>query len=384
MTTLCLIFCVMFQDRGESFFQQRDDPRYYALLIGIDQYANVKHLATPVRDVTDLAVLLMASYGFRQEDVWLLLDGQASRRGIFDSFEAMFQMAKSEDSVLIYFAGHGVEGKSQSGYWLPQDADTTSSSYIANSELIGFIERLKAKHVLVISDACFSGSFFEGTDTESVGTKYHFIDLYNTPSRWVITSGNRTTVDDRGLDYKNSPFAHHLLNYLEKNQEAYVSAHALFLDLGRSIASDSTVAQWPKAGPLPESGHKGGCFLFWNTSATRNGKVFPPPWRSNPEEYLPFYLKVLAGRHVLIENGGNPIMCKALERIGMQVTCDRGVRRRNGRVIVSYCSEIKYQSIIALIDYLGLKGYRTKTHGDRLELVRDDDCGKEFEITIRN
>ncbi len=385
---LPLLLLLAFQSRGDVFKKPgrviEHKPRYLGLLIGINTYAKAKPLKTAVQDVTDLAALLKASYGFQDQDVRLLLNEEATKQGLISALEKIYLEAKEPDSVLIYYAGHGAEGRGQSGYWLPQDADGIQASYLSNSDLIGYVERIKARHVLVISDACFSGSIFDGTQTESGQVKHNFRELYDAPSRWVVTSGNRTTVDDRGPAEKHSPFAHYLLTRLTENQEPYLTPQVLVWDLVRKVARDSSVAQLPKSGTLPESGHQGGSFLFWNTGATRDGKPYPPPWESQPDDYLPFFLQALKGHQVLVENGGDPGMCTMLTEIGMQVTCDRGVRRRNGREIISYCGEIQHQSIAALIDYLGLVGYRAKTHQDHQELAREGDCGKAYEITIRN
>ena len=73
------------------------------------------------------------------------------------------------DNLLIYYAGHGeLDNDEERGYWLPIDADTTKrSKWINNSYILDNIKATKAKHVLLISDSCFSGSLLQGNTEKS-------------------------------------------------------------------------------------------------------------------------------------------------------------------------------------------------------------------------
>jgi len=388
--SLLLSLVLYFQDgRSDAFFEPPAEvcaqkaKGYRGLFIGIDKYVDLKNLKTPENDIRDLAGLLKASYGFW--NMKLLRNEQATRRAILEHLKCLAERSNPEDSVLVYFAGHGMAGSGQSGYWLPHDAKRGDiSSFISNSDLLGFAESCKAKHVLIISDACFSGSIFKGSGTPHADEVDHIRSIYDKKSRWVISSGFDTTVDDVGPGEKHSPFAHHLLHALRDNRDPYITPRKLVVEMILDVTRDSKHGQYPQSGVLPESGHKGGSFVFWNTGAMQDGSPFPPPWEAKAEEYLPLSLRNLKGRRILVENGGTESMKQALMELGMEVTWDSHIRRRFKRQIVSNCGTVAQQSILALQDLLKLKGYELKTHGDDPKRFRDTDCGLESEITIRN
>lgn len=71
---------------------------YHALLIGINDYKDpgIPDLETPVNDVHEMTVLLKEKYGFK---VSQLIDGKASKKGIFNALRTLVGTAKPEDSV---------------------------------------------------------------------------------------------------------------------------------------------------------------------------------------------------------------------------------------------------------------------------------------------
>ncbi len=75
---------------------------------------------------------------------------------------AIEQLQKKLDKkyyLLIFYSGHGTM-QGEEGYWLPSDADAnTAYHWFSSSELNTYIKQFKAKHILLISDACYSGTF---------------------------------------------------------------------------------------------------------------------------------------------------------------------------------------------------------------------------------
>ena len=125
---LCLALLLSFALSGTSHAQQRGvkqtqhieesvTGRYLALLIGNNDYQHWPKLKTAVFDVEMLRDVLLRRYGFRDQDVILLRD--ATRRGILGGFNRLRKQSSSEDSVLVYYAGHGVYSDNQDGYWIP-------------------------------------------------------------------------------------------------------------------------------------------------------------------------------------------------------------------------------------------------------------------------
>jgi hypothetical protein len=94
------------EDRLEALSKVRIGV-YRGLVIGIDNYEDDKipDLQTAVNDARDVAALLRGQYGFSA--VKLLLDQQADGSSIVQALRQLAENAMEDDSVLIYFAGHG-------------------------------------------------------------------------------------------------------------------------------------------------------------------------------------------------------------------------------------------------------------------------------------
>jgi uncharacterized caspase-like protein len=62
------------------------------------------------------------------------------------------------DNLLIYYAGHGVlDREADQGYWLPVDAEPDSqANWVSVATITATLKAMVAKHVLVISDSCYS------------------------------------------------------------------------------------------------------------------------------------------------------------------------------------------------------------------------------------
>ena len=154
-----------------SFATDTDNElNYKAIVIGINDYQhddahNWANLHTAANDARSIADLLENKYDF---DVTRLLNGEATRSAIIQSLDDVAQCSPN-DAVLIYYAGHGFYDKDiDEGFWIPVDAQSTINGrnarqdWIWNSVITRMIDASQARHVLVISDSCYSGSLFRG------------------------------------------------------------------------------------------------------------------------------------------------------------------------------------------------------------------------------
>src|SRR5580704_14255640 len=79
------------------------------LLIGINSYPNLvsKDLDGCINDVSAMNELLRDNFGFRNEDLTVLKDDEATHDGILDAFDSLIRNAEKGDIVVIQFSGHG-------------------------------------------------------------------------------------------------------------------------------------------------------------------------------------------------------------------------------------------------------------------------------------
>jgi len=153
--------------------------KYHALLIGIQNYKDsaIKNLKTPAKDVRQLEKLLESKYGFK---VTTLINNQATKKSIYNSLRKISLDTKPEDSFLIYYAGHGeLDKEFNSGWWLPYDAESGEAhTYVENLLIQKAMKSSKAKHILVVSDSCYSGSLFaEQRAIQSTNSDKYYLRL---------------------------------------------------------------------------------------------------------------------------------------------------------------------------------------------------------------
>lgn len=168
--------------------------RFFALLVGIDRYANPQqapHLRGCVADVEGTYTLLVHRFGVPAAQVRLLTAklGRANdptedplslptRANILDAWQTHFGQAGPGDVVFFHFSGHGSQARSQDpsepdGYdetLVPHDARTPGVYDIADKELAALIHQVEQRgaQALLFLDCCHSGGATRGLTPAAV------------------------------------------------------------------------------------------------------------------------------------------------------------------------------------------------------------------------
>ncbi len=236
-----------------------DPGRFHALVIGINKYRYLDNLQTAVADAKAVSRTLEELYGFGT--VELLLDDAATRSNILRKLRHLRDTLTEEDSLLIYYAGHGrLEAGSNVGSWVPTDGVKEDNiEDIPNSRIINdYLKKLKVRHLLLLSDSCFSGSMVRGT---SIGPENaSVLKRFAKPSRFILTSGDLQPVpDDAGNGH--SPFCNRIIQFL-RSESAVFDVHDLYGYL-KALHSE------PLLESLDTSAHQpGGSFVFIRQNAS--------------------------------------------------------------------------------------------------------------------
>jgi tetratricopeptide (TPR) repeat protein len=230
--------------------------KYYALIIGISEYIDPQMTdldGFPTEDAEKLMNILTDKYSFARENIVYLRN--PTRSEILKSFDYLVKTITAKDNLLIFFAGHGYyDVETELGYWLPADAEKEyTADWIYNDVLVANIKRIKSKHTLLISDACFSGSIFKTRALEA-DAPVAFQKKYELRSRKAITSGVLKSVPNKSI------FFEYLAESLEKNKDKYLSASQLFKDIEIPVANNSP--DTPQYGVIRDVGDEGGDFIF--------------------------------------------------------------------------------------------------------------------------
>jgi hypothetical protein len=234
---------------------------YRALIIGIDAYRHVPKLSTAVRDAVAVRDVLIQRYGFKRERIAELLNDQATRVNIEDALFRLAQDAGVNDSVFIYYAGHGqTDPDKVRGWWVPVEGrETSPGTMINNASIRDAIQAMKARHVYLVADSCFSGTLFAKTRSLPPLDDKFFSRLYETKSRWGFTSGMNEPVADSGKG-GHSIFAYFFLKLLQENQDPYLVPSQIYARIAPLVGRNAD--QVPQSEPLQGAGDEGGQFVF--------------------------------------------------------------------------------------------------------------------------
>jgi hypothetical protein len=245
----------------------RSVSRDFAFIIGINDYVQWPRLQTAVNDVEVLRDVLIGRYGYTDERILMLTDGQATLSGIVNGLEQVIAAMQEGDNLLIYFAGHGVlKPIFDEGYWIPVDGDLgDSTTWLMNSTVRKVLTSpyVIAKNIAVVADSCYSGTLTRSGpssgDVLSATRGRAVLDNAFKKSREIFTSGGTEPVADGGAD-GHSLFAYHFLKALKTNPERVVDLEKLFYaDVFPAVVK--TGNQRPTSTKLKEF-DEGGQFIF--------------------------------------------------------------------------------------------------------------------------
>ncbi len=255
----------------------------HLLAIGIDRYLHdVPELQNAVSDAKAFVQLLQTEYQFTPENTTTLYNKEATKDNILSTFDHLIDTLTEEDTLTIYFSGHGeFKKRTKSGYWLPVESKLTKrGTYLSNDEVTKFLRATDAYHVFTVVDACFSGALFRKVSRSQTR-------LDNFKSRWLLTAGRNEPVLD---GFESSPFAESLLSYLKSTNSEFITAAELCHEVVQGVLYNAE-EQTPRGEPLYNVGHQGGQFIFYKkeitVSATDTIKIQPAGNTKSVREEVP-------------------------------------------------------------------------------------------------
>ena len=228
---------------------------FNALIISVSEYQDesIKDLDHPLNDGKKLERVLTKKYSFPKKNITFLEN--PSREDMIVTFDQLTKTLTADDNLLIFFAGHGYwDENTKIGYWLPSDArKSNTANWFINSTTRDYVGAMKARHVLLISDACFSGSIFKtrsGFEDANRGIQ----KIYSVSSRKAMTSGTLNEVPDKSV------FIEYFIKRLEENKEEFLSSEQLFSLIKPAVLNNSQ--NIPQYGTIQNTGDEGGDFIF--------------------------------------------------------------------------------------------------------------------------
>jgi uncharacterized caspase-like protein len=137
-----------------------------ALLVGINTYLESSSLSCCVQDAVSLqSILADSKYGMNDKNnINLMIDSsdelnEPIRNNIINNIRSLTRNAQDEDTILFFFAGHGMDIQGEA-FLLPSDfrQETGVEGGISVKTIKAELASSKAKCRLMFLDACHSGS----------------------------------------------------------------------------------------------------------------------------------------------------------------------------------------------------------------------------------
>jgi hypothetical protein len=255
-----------------------DKGKHIAIVIGVNDYdddSDWPDLTTPIHDASEVMSILTSKYRFSKQDsdegsILMITGGKLppTFANIKNTILTTAEKLGTDDSLLIYFAGHGEGNRNDTfGRWIPADGDSKVKC-IENSWLQRVIEKCKARHILIVADSCYAGKLFNNGGTRGKVVKWgvkikakpsdDLQAVYNLASRQGLTSGNLAPVPD-GVGH--SPFADAMLNALNRNKNHFLTARMLHSEIDQILTEEEFV-QKPYLYVIDEACDHQGEFVF--------------------------------------------------------------------------------------------------------------------------
>jgi len=253
--------------------------KQWAVFIAIDEYREWAPLQYPVKDAQEIKNILLEYYRI---DEWReLYNREATVSAIRRLFIELQDKTGPNDSVFVFHAGHGInEDKTKTPAWIPYDGGEdiyTQANWLSHLQIRSMLDSLKARHVFLISDSCFSGDLLDAARGITI---INYPSAYDRVSRQAMTSGASESVDDV------SEFASRLKNALLRSETPYLTPDFLLTQIkeAQTMRPLSTI---PLLAAIPRSGHQlGGSFLFFRKNP-RPGITIQPATAQPPAVVTP-------------------------------------------------------------------------------------------------
>jgi hypothetical protein len=236
----------------------------WALVVGINEYQNIRNLKYAVNDARAFYDLLVNQNQIPQENVILLTNQQANLRNLRRAMGTQLKKrAGKEDMVIIFFAGHGAtekdvtspDGDGLEKYLLPVDAelDDIYTSAIPMREIGHIFRRIKSERIIFIADSCYSGAS-GGRTINVTGIRSSLSDAFldrisGGKGTVIITASGANEVSMESDEFKHGVFTYFLLEGLkgkaDVDDDGLITVDELYRYVSDHVARASGQEQHP-------------------------------------------------------------------------------------------------------------------------------------------
>jgi hypothetical protein len=253
-TTTEIITITRDKERGEV----------WAAVIGINQYPNARPLKYAVNDALAFTRYLKNYIELSEDHIFFLNEREATKDNILSLLGTKLKrMASREDTVIIFYAGHGAvetdpsnpDGDGFEKYLLPYDADLNDlfATSISMDEVRKIFQRIRADRLIFIADTCYSGAS-GGRTMMATKTRANLSDKFyerisRGKGRVIISSCSANEISKEDDNLQHGIFSYYMLEGLkggaDQDGDGIITVSELFSYLSRKVPQASAQDQHP-------------------------------------------------------------------------------------------------------------------------------------------
>jgi hypothetical protein len=216
--------------------------RRFGIFIGINDYASLgSRLMFPSNDAHAMADAFRSGSGL-QNTVVTLIDAGATREHLLSSMEDIARQVQPEDQVWLYFAGIGFQYGSQPSSYLAlagTQAASLQAGSLSSDELLRWVKDLKAKQVLLLIDACYSGGMLHrGISLSPASSAAYRAQIEKRSGRVLIAAGQADQLAFEDANLGHGIFTYYLLRGLAGAADADSDGYITAMELSSYVTSE--------------------------------------------------------------------------------------------------------------------------------------------------
>ncbi len=179
-------------------------PKLYILAVGVAQYRDPSwNLTFAAKDARDFVAAMRLQEGglYRQIEVRLLTDQQATKDNILDGLEWVQRQTTSRDVAMVFLAGHGVNDNLNRYFFCSHSFDEQSllRTGVAYSDIKSAVEAIAGKALFFV-DTCHAGNAIgsrsRGGGVDIIGLVNDLSSAENGAIVFAAATGRQNSLED--------------------------------------------------------------------------------------------------------------------------------------------------------------------------------------------
>jgi ribonuclease HIII len=207
------------EEQTTEFIEQASFGTVYSVCVGINNFtdSNYGSLTYADRDAEEFHQLLVEKFGVGEGTI-KLVNEEASYKEIVNSIEKIKELAKLEDTVIIFLASHGEfhrHNDASDFYLISQDSDYNNliPTALAMNKLKEIVKEIKSERKVIFLDTCHSGGITRrGSKEVPADMKEIIFENFSSKDFVIITSCLDNEMSHESKDLEHGVFTYYLLS----------------------------------------------------------------------------------------------------------------------------------------------------------------------------